>query len=108
MFIDIYPRIKFPDVIYSIYFIYLDFFFIFSEISDKPIHIPLEPIKNNLYQESPANNRNTNQGSSSNTDQIQETGNTKPIMDENVNSLPTFNSESIPNSQYFNKADERN
>ena len=41
-------------------------------------------------------------------DQIQANGNTEPIMDENVNPLPIFNSESIPNSQYFNKADERN
>ncbi|GES93150.1 hypothetical protein GLOIN_2v1571258 [Rhizophagus clarus] len=88
-----------------------------NEISDELIRTPLEPIKNaltnnNLNQDYLANSYIANQGLLNNMDQTSTKANTPPIQshfitDENVDQLPTFNTRSIPKSQYFDNPNKK-
>ncbi|GET02675.1 hypothetical protein GLOIN_2v1571258 [Rhizophagus clarus] len=88
-----------------------------NEISDELIRTPLELIKNaltnnNLNQDYLANSYIANQGLLNNMDQTSTKANTPPIQshfitDENVDQLPTFNTRSIPKSQYFDNPNKK-
>ncbi|PKY39813.1 hypothetical protein RhiirA4_453073 [Rhizophagus irregularis] len=82
-----------------------------DEISDDLIRTPLESINNNLNQDNPENTSYFANQELNNMDQTSILTNTPIqshfITDENEDRLPTFNTRSIPKSQYFDNPNKK-
>ncbi|CAB4427208.1 unnamed protein product [Rhizophagus irregularis] len=82
-----------------------------DEISDDLICTPLESINNNLNQDNPENTSYFANQELNNMDQTSILTNTPIqshfITDENEDRLPTFNTRSIPKSQYFDNPNKK-